>query len=325
VKHVRVRKAGIGVAAAMAAVLVAAAATTGGAAPVADPTIVAVGDIACQSLQQNTNEGACRSGEVASLVTQLNPTRFLPLGDLQYSKGSLDEFQRVWDVQFGALKPITAPVPGNHEYTTPGGGGYFDYFGSAAHGPSGYYSYDLGAWHIVALNSAICGTAEGCGPGSPQYEWLAADLAAHRSAACTLAYQHHPPFDWRPWQKFVDPDEDGPNAGSEVVGLRDLWSLMDGASVDVLLVGHNHMYQRWAAQDVSGVRDADGIVEFIVGTGGRSLYPLGKKPRPKNIVAIQNKAFGALQLTLHARSYDYRWVGLPTDPRFIDAGSITCR
>jgi len=304
--------------------MLAVAATTGGAAPPVDPTIVAVGDIACQSLQKNTNEGACRSGEVADLVTRLAPTRFLPLGDLQYSKGSLKEFRRVWDVQFGELKPITAPVPGNHEYTTEGAGGYFRYFGSAAHGPDGYYSYDLGAWHIVALNSAICDTAAGCGPGSPEYEWLAADLASN-GTACTLAYQHHPPFDWRPWQKFVDTDDDGPNAGSEVVGLRDMFSLMDGAGVDVLLVGHNHMYQRWAPQNVTGTRDANGVAEFIVGTGGRSLYPFGKKPRPSNILAVQRKAFGVLQMTLHPQSYDYRWVGLPTDPTFTDAGSVACR
>ena len=323
--HARTRKAGVAAVAAVAAVLVAFAATTTAAAPPADPTIVAAGDLACQSLQPNPGEGACRSGEVANLITQLAPSRFLPLGDLQYSKGSLDEFVRVWDVQFGGLKPITAPVPGNHEYTTPGAAGYFGYFGSAAHGPEGYYSYDIGAWHVVALNSDICGDPPGCGPGSPQYEWLAADLAARRGAACTLAYEHHPPFDWRPWQKFVDPDGDGPNAGSEVAGLRDLWGLMDGEGVDVLLVGHNHMYQRWAPQDVTGARDPDGITEFIVGTGGRSLYPLGKKPRPKNILAVQNKSFGVLQLTLHARTYDYRWVGLPTDPRFSDAGSVACR
>jgi hypothetical protein len=324
--NARARRAGIAVAVGVTGLLVAVTATTGSsAAPSVDPTIVAVGDIACQSLQQNTNEGACRSGEVADLVSQLDPTRFLPLGDLQYSKGSLDEYQRVWDVQFGGLNPITMPVPGNHEYSTPDGGGYFQYFGAAAHGPTGYYSYDVGAWHIVALNSAICDSVQGCGPGSPQYQWLAADLAAHRGTPCTLAYQHHPPFDWRPWQKFVDTDDDGPNAGSEVAGLRDTWSLLDSAGVDVMLTGHNHMYQRWAPQDVTGARDPNGITEFIVGTGGRSLYPLGKKPRPKNIAAVQNKAFGVLQLTLHARSYDYRWIGLPTDPRFADAGTATCR
>jgi hypothetical protein len=311
-------------AAAVAAVIVASAATTGVAAPPPpDPRIVAVGDIACQSFSQSDGEGACRSDEVAALITQLAPDRFLALGDLQYNNGTITEFTKVWDLQFGHLNPITAPVPGNHEYGTPGAEGYFTYWGAAAHGSEGYYSFDLGAWHLVALNSDVCGDPPGCGPGSPQYEWLAADLAGSR-ARCTLAFQHHPPFDWRTWEKWVDPDETNPNGGSEVVAYRDLWALMDTAGVDVMLVGHNHIYHRWAPQDVNGTRDPNGIRQFTVGTGGRSLYPLGKKPRPANLLAVQNKAFGVLQMTLHATGYDYRWVGLPTDPAFRDSGSFSC-
>ncbi|HEX6843981.1 MAG TPA: metallophosphoesterase [Actinomycetota bacterium] len=289
------------------------------------PRIVAVGDVACQSYSQSDGEGACRSDEVAALVTSLAPDRFLALGDLQYNKGTLDEFQRVWDQQFGHLKPITDPVAGNHEYDTPGAQGYYDYFGAAAHGPEGYYSFDLGTWHLVALNSDICGDPPGCGPGTPQYEWLAADLRANDDAECTLAFQHHPVFDWRQWEKWVDPDSTNPNGGSEVEHLRDLWALMDGAGVDVMLVGHNHIYHRWAPQDVNGTRDANGIRQFTIGTGGRSLYPLGKKPRPANLLAVQNKAFGVLEMNLRDGSYDYRWVGLPTDPAFRDAGSFDCR
>jgi hypothetical protein len=175
------------------------------------------------------------------------------------------------------------------------------------------------------LNSDVCRDDPGCGPGTPQYEWLAADLAAHDDAVCTLAFQHHPTFDWRQWQHFVDPDSDNPNAGAENVMYRDLWRLMDGAGVDVLLNGHNHIYHRWAAQDVAGNRDANGIRQFTVGTGGRSLYPLGKKPRPANVLAFQNKAFGVLHLTLREDRYDFEWVGLPTDPTFMDAGSFACR
>jgi hypothetical protein len=146
--------------------------------PTSDPVIVAVGDVACQSLSQGDGEGACRSDEVADLITSLDPDRFLALGDLQYNNGTLAEFQRVWDVQFGHLKPITAPAPGNHEYGTEGAQGYFDYFGTAANPPQGYYSFDLGRWHIVSLNSDICGDEPGCGPGTPQYEWLRADRLA---------------------------------------------------------------------------------------------------------------------------------------------------
>jgi hypothetical protein len=295
------------------------------ATPTEDVDIAAVGDIACQSFSQSDGEGACRSDEVAELITDLAPDRFLALGDLQYNNGALDEFLRVYDRQFGDLKPITSPAPGNHEYGTPGAQGYFDYFGAAAHGPEGYYSFDLGAWHVVSLNSDICRDDPGCGPGTPQYEWLEADLEANADVACTLAFQHHPTFDWRQWQKFVDPDDPRPNGGSENEMYLDLWRLMDGAGVDVLLVGHNHIYHRWAPQDAEGNRDADGIRQFTVGTGGRSLYPLGKKPRPENLLAVQNKAFGVLQLTLHEDRYDFEWVGLPTDPVFHDEGSFACR
>jgi Calcineurin-like phosphoesterase len=295
------------------------------ASPAPDPVIAAVGDIACQSFSHSDGEGACRSDEVAALITDLAPDRFLALGDIQYNKGALDEFLRVYDVQFEHLNPITMPTPGNHEYDTEGAQGYFDYFGARAHGPEGYYSFDLGAWHIVSLNSDVCRDDPGCGPGTPQYEWLAADLEANGDAACTLAFQHHPTFDWRQWQKFVDPDDPRPNAGSENEMYLDMWRLMDGAGVDVMLVGHNHIYHRWAPQDVNGTRDANGIQQFTVGTGGRSLYPLGKKPRPANLLAVQNKAFGVLRLTLHERGYDYAWVGLPTDPVFRDSGSFACR
>ena len=321
----RVRVA-LGTIVSCALVLVAIGATTGEAAPPpGDPTIVAVGDIACQSYSRSDGEGACRSDEVAALITSLAPDRFLALGDLQYNKGTLAEFMKVWDPQFGDLNGITEPVPGNHEYATPDAQGYFDYWGAAAHGPQGYYSFDLGRWHVVALNSDVCGDPPGCGPGSPQYDWLAADLEANDDAVCTLAFQHHPPFDWRTWEKWVDPDDETPNGGSEVEAFRDLWSLMDDAGVDVMLVGHNHIYHRWAPQNVAGERDPNGIRQFTVGTGGRSLYSLGKKPRPANLLAVQNKAFGVLSMTLRPTGYDYRWVGLPTDPPFQDQGSVTCR
>ena len=121
----------------------------------------------------------------------------------------------MWDVQLGHLKPITAPAPGNHEYGTEGAQGYFDYFGAIANGPRGYYSFDLGAWHIVSLNSDICGDDPGCGPGTPQYEWLQADLRRSSDSACTLAFQHHPRYDWRPYQTWVDDDGTTQYGGTE--------------------------------------------------------------------------------------------------------------
>lgn len=305
------------------AALVAVSRPTAARSAEPDPVIAAVGDIACQSLSQGNGQGACRSDEIADLVTGLGPDRFLPLGDIQYQNGTTREFERVYDVQFGHLKPITMPAPGNHEYGTDGAQGYFDYFGPVSNPPTGYYSYDLGAWHIVSLNSEICGDEPGCGPGSPQYEWLKTDLAENE-VACTLAVQHHPRYDWRPFQKWIDDEGQISNSGSETDPYVDLWDLMDASGVDVLLAGHNHIYQRWAPQDGDGVRDPNGVTQFTVGTGGRSLYPFGPKPRPANLVATQNKAFGVLQMTLHDTSYEFSWVGLPGDPAFGDAGTRSC-
>lgn len=307
---------------AIALLIAAMQPATGDPAP--DPTIVAVGDIACQSLSQGDGEGACRSDEVAALITQLDPDRFLALGDLQYNDGKLSEFERVWDVQFGHLRDVLAPVPGNHEYGTADAQGYFDYFGAIAHPPTGYYSFDLRDWHIVALNSEICGDDPGCGPGSPQYEWLKRDLRRSRGAVCTLAFQHHPRWDWRPWQKWIVDDGTTQYGGSETEPYVEMWKLIAGAGVDVMLVGHNHLYQRWAPQDADGNRSPTGVRQFTVGTGGRSLYSLGTGGQPTNLVVTQNKSYGILEMTLHADSYDYRWVSVPGEPAFSDGGSADC-
>jgi hypothetical protein len=285
------------------------------------PTVVAVGDLACQSLPQGQGTATCQSGAVADLIRELAPDRFLALGDLQYSNGTLEEFLRVWDQQFGDLLEITAPTPGNHEYGTDGAQGYFDYFGEIAHPPDGYYSFELGSWHVVALNSQICGSDPGCGPGTPQYEWLVQDLRDARSAKCTLAFMHHPRYDWRQWQKWVDDEGETPNGGTETAPLIPLWELLDGGGADVVLSAHNHVYQRWAPQDAHGNAVGDGIVQFTVGTGGRQLYPFGKHPMPENLLVAQNRAFGVIQLTLYADSYDYAWFSAPGQPDFEDAAT----
>jgi hypothetical protein len=315
------------VAAALASIALVAVATSQAIAarPAADPVIVAVGDLACQSFSQGSGEGACRSDEIADLITGIAPTRFLALGDLQYNKGTLDEFQRVWDQQFGHLGSITQPAPGNHEYGTPGAQGYFDYWGPIANPTLGYYSFNLGSWHIVSLNSDICGDEPGCGPGTPQYEWLKADLLDASGAVCTLAFQHHPRYDWRPFQKWIEDDGTTQNGGTETAPYIEMWRLMDGAGVDVLLAGHNHLYQRWAPQDADGNRSPTGIRQFTVGTGGRSLYPFGPKPQPANLQLTQNKSFGVLKMALHEGSYDYGWVSVPGEPSFADRGTgIRC-
>ncbi len=295
------------------------------AEPADTTTIVAVGDLACQSLTNGQGTATCQSGAVADLVRALDPDRFLPLGDLQYSNGKLDEFMRVWDVQFGDLKEITSPTPGNHEYGTAGAQGYFDYFGAAANptleSPApGYYSFDLGGWHLVSMNSDICGDDPGCGPGTPQYEWLAEDLAAS-DAACTIVYGHHPYYDWRPFQKWIVDDGVTQNGGYETAPFEPLWELMYDERVDVVLVGHNHLYQRWAPQDAHGNAVHNGITQFVVGTGGRQLYQFGRPPRPDNLLATQNRSFGALKMALGDETYDYEFVSAPGQPDYTDAGT----
>ncbi len=305
----------------------AAIASTGAPAarPSPAPVIVAVGDLACQSLAQGQGTATCQSGAVADLIRQIGPARFLALGDLQYSKGSLDEFLRVWDVQFGDLRDIIAPAPGNHEYGTPGAQGYFDYFGPIANPPAGYYSFDLGGWHLVSLNSEICNSDPGCGPGTAQYEWLKADLWRARRAVCSLAYMHHPRYDWRQWQKWVEDDGQTPNGGTATAPLIPLWELFQAGGVDVVLAGHNHVYQRWVPQDAHGKAIANGIVQFTVGTGGRQVYPLGAQPMPENLAVTQNEAFGLVKLTLRAGSYDYEWISAPGQPDYADAATgVAC-
>lgn len=288
------------------------------------PRVVAVGDIACQALTQGQGNGACQSGAVADLIRELDPDRFLALGDLQYNKGTLAQYLKVWDVQFGDLKDITMPTPGNHEFDTAEAAGYFTYFGDVAAPPLGFYSFDVGDWHIVSLNSVLCGDDPGCGPGSPQYEWLVDDLAANTDASCTAAFLHHPRYDWRPWQKWIVDDGTTQYGGSETEPLIPLWEAMYDAGVDVALNGDNHLYQRWAPQDAHGNVQEDGIVQFTVGTGGRQLYGFAREPLPENLEFTHNDAFGVLQLTLHDGSYDYEWVSVAGAVDVEDSGTVTC-
>ena len=287
-----------------------------------DPVVVAAGDFACQTLTSGEGTATCQSGAVADLIRRIDPDRFLALGDLQYNNGKLSEFLRVWDVQFGDLKSITKPIPGNHEYGTPDAAGYFTYFGARAHPPHGYYSFDVENWHVVALNDALCGDDD-CANGTPQHEWLEQDLA-NSDAECTLAMIHHPRYDWRPWQKWVDVEDDTPNGGTSVDFLVPLWRVLHGAGVEAVLNGDNHLYQRWAPQDADGNRVAGGTVQFTVGTGGRLLYSYGIPPRPANLLVTQNEAFGVLKLTLHEDSYTYAWKSAPGQPRFEDRGTVAC-
>lgn len=218
----------------------------------------------------------------------------ITLGDLAYESGSRNEFERCYDPSWGRHKDRTRPVPGNHEYKTHRAAGYFEFFGSAAGDPDkGYYSYDLGDWHIVALNSN-CGEVGGCDAGSPQVRWLRADLRASE-ADCTLAYWHHPLF--------------SSGKESSTTEVRPLWETLYKHGADIVLSGHAHTYERFAPQDPMGGADPSrGIRQFIVGTGGANFHEFGS-PQDNSEVRIAGTA-GILKLRLRAKAYAWRFISV---------------
>jgi PKD repeat protein len=224
-------------------------------------------------------------------------------GDNAYPNGTSAQYTSCYGPTWGRHKARTKPVPGNHDYSTPGASGYFGYFGAAAGDPTkGYYSYELGDWHIVALNSSIAMSI-----GSPQEQWLRADLAAS-TKRCTLAYWHHPLFS-------------SGNEGPHVETLP-LYQALYDAGAEVVIVGHDHDYERFAPQSPTGAADpAHGIREFVVGTGGGGLFQIF--PPAANSEVLDNQTLGVIRVELHADGYD--WTFLPIAGKtFTDAGSGSC-
>src|ERR671910_693674 len=266
-----------------------------------DPVLVGAGDIAsCRSTGDEATAGLLAGIEVTVAT----------LGDNAYPKGTDANFAECYEPSWGQFKARTMPSPGNHEYETPGASGYFEYFGRAAGDPGeGYYSYDLGSWHIVALNSN-CGEGEiRCAPGSPQGRWLKEDLAANDEQKCTLAYFHHPLFTSGSYRPGIE-------------RVESLWEILYAAGVDVGLNGHDHNYQRFAPQDPEGRADPeDGIRQFVVGTGGRSNYQIS---RPiANTEVYNDDAYGVLQLTLRPKRYEWEFVPVNGET-FSDSGDTRC-
>jgi hypothetical protein len=274
--------------------------------PAADTHVmVGAGDIAgCKEI-----EGARAT---AKLIEQIPGTVFA-LGDLAYERGSAAEFQNCYDSTWGAFKERTRPAPGNHEYAVnQQAPGYFQYWGAQA-GPDtrGYYSYDLGSWHIVSLNTNCNESAlGGCVKGSAQEEWLRQDLAAHPNA-CVIAYGHHPLFS----SGLLPSHAMRPQ-------LRDMWRDLYAAHAALYLAGHEHSYERFAPQDPDGHSDpVNGIREFVVGTGGRSHDPLGFAIA--NSEVRNTNTYGVLKLTLIPGSYS--WQFIPEEGKtFTDAGTGFC-
>jgi len=244
----------------------------------------------------------------ATLLDGIDGTVF-NLGDNVYDSGTASEFANCYNPTWGRHKARTKPSPGNHEYGTAGAAGYFGYFGAAAGDPSkGYYSYNVGDWHVVVLNSNLSCAVVSCAPGSPQEQWLRADLAAN-TKLCTLAYWHHPRFN------------SGAEHGNDL-DVSPLWDALYQYNADVILNGHEHIYERFAPQNPSGGADnARGIREFIVGTGGRSHYTFGTI-QPNSEVRNSN-SYGVLKLTLSASGYSWQFVPV-AGATFTDSGSGSC-
>ena len=274
-----------------------------GEAPPTATVLVGAGDIGSCANQGDEATAAM----VEEIVAGAREAVVFTAGDHAYPNGSAQIFARCYDASWGAFKDITRPTPGFRDYRTPGAAGYFDYFGENAGEPGrGYYSYDLGGWHIIVLNSN-CSEVGGCGEGSPQMEWLRQDLAT-RSTACTLAY----------WQQPVFSSAATPRDQAMLPAFQALYE----AGVEVVINGYDHFYERFAPQDPTGDRDADdGIRQFIVGTGGRSLDPFGP-PAPNSEVRF-NQAYGVLALTLFPGGYEWEYVSEPGSG-FTDLGAGVC-
>ena len=261
--------------------------------------VVAVGDIVCEPTDGDFDGGdpdECQHRATAGLVGDADAV--LGLGDLQYDHGTLGEYLAAYDPTWGRLASITYPAPGNHEHETAGARGYFDYW-RLRHRPTGRpigaYSFDLGTWHLIALDSSCFDV--GCEEGSPQHDFLERDLAS-TTRRCILAFWHHPYFN------------SGEVHGEEMLsGVRAFWDDLLAAHADVILNGHEHDYQRYGKQDVDGRARNDGIREFVVGTGGKSLYELLEHKDP-NFQAGDDTHFGVLRLTLARDSYSWEFVAV---------------
>jgi acid phosphatase type 7 len=285
-----------------------------------DPLVATAGDIACDPDGPNFNGGNgtpefCHMRQTSDLVLSAKPDLVLALGDTQYEAGSFEDHRASYHPTWGRFKAITRPAVGNHEYGTAKASGYFDYFngvgnqtGPAGQRGKGYYSFDVGAWHLIAINSNCTEIGITCGLGSPQEQWLRADLAAH-SNRCTLAYWHHPLF--------------SSGQGGNHPTMHDMFRALYEAKADLVLTGHDHYYERFAPQTHDGVVDpVNGIRQFIVGTGGRDLQRT-KKPIKNNSEVRHFETYGVLSLTLHPGSYD--WKFLPESGRtFSDSGTQSC-
>ncbi len=285
--------------------------------------VMAAGDIACDPSDTSFKSGngtstKCRQKYTAQLLSAAD--RVLALGDTQYTCGAASEFAASYDLSWGAYKNKTYPAIGDQEYVTgtgcgASGAGYFNYFGAIANSPNGYYSYDFAGWHFVVLNSE-CAKVGGCGEGSPQNNWLEADLAAN-SETCTLAYWHRPAF----FSKV-----NGSRTAGAASVVRPFWDDLYAEGAEIVLSGHSHWYERFAAQTSSGTASPNGIVEWVVGTGGKSHNTnalAAPASRHVNSVTANASTFGVLKLTLNPTGYAWQYL-VEGGSSYNDSGTASC-
>jgi chitodextrinase len=263
----------------------AATATTAEENDAAATTIAVAGDIATDCTASDEN---CPHARTADLVESMNPAAVLTLGDNQYENGELEDYQSYYDTTWGRFLDKTYPTPGNHEYHSDAVG-YKEYYGDRAT-PNGetYYSFDVGGWHFLALDSNL-----DIGSGSAQLDWLTADLA-NNTSACTAAYYHHPRF---------SSGEHGDDPVSQ-----DVWAAFDAAGGDVIFAGHDHHYERFAPVTADGTADENGVRSAVIGTGGRSLYSIGDPHEfTEKLIGDQH---GVAKLTVTETTYQWDFIGL---------------
>lgn len=270
-------------------------------------TVATAGDIACSPDSDPDYKGGdgtptdCQMKATSDLILERGVDAVLTLGDNQYSQGRLGAFESSYEKTWGRFKDVTYPSPGNHEYLTTQGRGYYAYFGDAARDPEkGYYSFDVGNWHLVALNSN-CNAVGGCGEGSEQLKWLKENLVENQNK-CTLAFWHHPRFS--SGRHGSDKAYDG------------FWKALTDAGAELVFSGHDHHDERFAPQTLYG----EGIRQFVVGTGGKGLRPINVKY--VNSEAFFSDTFGVLFLTLNENSYDWSFVSISGET--LDSGMGSC-
>ena len=289
-------------------------------APTPVVRVIAVGDMACSPVDPNFNEGLGANGEcaaqrVSDVAVARNPQLLLGLGDYQYEVASASDYAAGYAPSWGRLREITRPAIGNQELKVNKASTFYEYFGEVAEPLPGYGSYDIGDWHVVMLNTNCTVVEGGCGEQSPELAWLKQDLADN-AGRCILAYGHHPRWS----NGIAGPDN----------RIDPFYTAMVDGGVSLYLSGHESDYERFPALNQRHEPDPDGVVQFVVGTGGQTLYDPEEgdatwretfDPVPSEFFDATNHGF--LELTLEDRSYDWQFV--TDDGSVIDSGTAACR